>query len=55
VVVVWDAAYCGAIAFDFVVLFGVVPAVLGVLGGSVAFGVIMAPLVLKTVYLFFEV
>ena len=51
---VLGAACCGEIAFVFVVTFGVVPAVLGVLGGSVAygFGGMMAPLVIKIVDLF---
>ena len=55
--VVWNAAGCGAIALVFIVLFGVAPVVLDVLGGSVVFGfrVIVAPLVSKYVHPLFVV
>lgn len=51
---VWDAACCGTIALVLGVVFCVVPAVLVVLGGDAMFvlGVIVAPLVIKIVYLF---
>jgi hypothetical protein len=57
VFVVWNAAGCGAIALVFIVLFGVAPVVLDVLGGSVVFGfrVIVAPLVSKYVHPLFVV
>ena len=52
VFVVWDTACCGSIAFFLVIVFGVTPVVLVVLGDGVMFGGIVAPFVIKSVYLF---
>ena len=51
---VLGAACCGTIEFVFGVAIGMVPAVLGVLGGSIVFGVILAPFVINFVYPFFR-
>lgn len=52
---VLGATCCGVITLVIGVAFGVVPAVLDGVSDSVAFGVIMAPLVLKYVHPFFGV